>query len=119
MTTLRNLTPHPLNLHDASGGVTNLPIDGPAPRLSVSRVPLGTLAGLPIVRSSMGAVEGLPDSVPGVVLIVSAMVAEACPDRTDLAYPGEAVRDASGRVIGAMGLCAGAGLAKVLAGQPA
>jgi len=51
--------------------------------------------------------------VDGTILIVSALVAEhpsvAC--RTDLAYPGEAIRDEAGKVIGANGLCAGPGLA--------
>jgi len=103
---LKNLTPHPITI----GGVT-LPVDGPAPRLSVSRQPLGEVAGVPIVRATMGDVVGLPAEQRAVILIVSAMVAEAAPDRWDLAYPGEAIRDSDGRVIGAVGLCAGPGLA--------
>ena len=111
---LRNLTPHPLGLHGPEG-ILNLPVAGAAPRLDVSRVALGTLAGLPLVRSTMGKVQGLPAQEPGVVLVVSALVAEAAPERTDLAYPGEALRDEAGRVIGARGLCAGPGLAKLTA----
>lgn len=111
---LRNYTPHPLALHGPEG-ILNLPVAGPAPRLAVSRQDLGTLAGLPLVRSSMGKVEGLPEPVAGVVLVVSALVAEAAPERTDLVYPGEAIRDGAGRVVGARGLCAGPGLAQLAA----
>ena len=34
--------------------------------------------------------------------------------RSDLAYPGEAIRDPEGKIIGAKGLCAGPGLADAL-----
>jgi len=108
---LRNYTPHPLSVLDAAGAATAMPVFGPAPRLAVSRESLGDLGGFPVVRSTMGAPEGLPDPEPGVVFIVSALVAEAAPDRGDLAYPGEAVRDEAGRVVGCRGLCAGPGLA--------
>ena len=108
---LRNLTPHVLNLLAENGQETVLEPAGPAPRLTVAREPLGSIAGLPIVRSTMGAPDGLPAPEVGVVLVVSALVAEAAADRDDLAYPGEAVRDGSGRIIGARGLCAGMGLA--------
>lgn len=108
---LKNFTPHPLALHGPEG-IMNLPVSGSAPRLDVARVSLGTLAGLPLVRSAMGNVQGLPAQEPGVVLVVSALVAEAAPERTDLAYPGEAIRDGAGRVVGARGLCAGPGLAR-------
>lgn len=111
---LKNYTPHTLTLHGETW-ITHLPVAGPAPRLAVSRQQLGTLAGLPLVRSTMGAPEGLPEPVAGVVLVVSALVAEAAPEREDLAYPGEAIRDAEGRIVGARGLCAGPGLAKLTA----
>jgi hypothetical protein len=111
---LRNRTPHPLSLHGADGTVLSLPVDGPAPRLGVERQALGLIAGLPIVRSTMGAVGGLPEEREDIIVIVSALVAEACPERGDLAYPGEAIRDEAGRIIGARGLCAGPGLARRL-----
>jgi hypothetical protein len=113
---LRNLTPHPLRLHGEDGAVVELAPHGPAPRLSTVRASLGTVAGLPLVRTTMGEIEGLPAPEAGVLLVVSAMVAEAAPSREDLAYPGEAIRDESGRVVGARGLCAGPGLAARLAG---
>jgi hypothetical protein len=105
----------------------------PTPRLSVSREDLGVVewedtaescdddgqilpvryVGLPIpvVRATMEPPIDLPDRREGVILIVSALIAEACPDRDDLLYPGAAVRDAEGRVVGCDGLCAGPGYA--------
>jgi len=112
-----NLTPHPLTI--LSGDVATLiPVSGPAPRLAVERESLGTLGEFPIVRSTMGAPTGLPESEEGTILIVSALVAEhpSVASRQDLAYPGEAVRDADGKITGARGLCAGPGLAAKLRG---
>jgi len=67
-----------------------------------------------IVRSTMGEPTGLPERQEGVILIVSALVAEhpSLAHRTDLASPGEAIRDADGKIVGAKGLCAGPGLAE-------
>lgn len=119
---IKNYTPHPITLVDRDGALRHMPVDGPAPRLSVERVDLGTVASsdsailtradaprYALVRPSMGAVTGLPAEEHGVLLIVSALVAEACPGRSDLLYPGEAVRDDAGRVVAARGLCAGPG----------
>ena len=92
MQTLRNFTPHPLTLHAADGSVLTLLPDGPAPRLAVTRESLGSVCGLTVTRAVTGAAEGLPHPQEGVVLVVSAMVADACPERADLASPGEAVK---------------------------
>lgn len=105
-----NMTPHPLNI---SG--THIPVgELPTPRLEVTREQLGELGGFSMVRSTMGAPTGLPEEQEGVVLIVSALVAEhpSVAHRGDLAYPGEAIRDENGRIVGAKGLCAGPGLAR-------
>lgn len=113
---IKNLTPHPITIETSGGfaGTVTLQTDGTAPRLTVSREPLSDIGGIPIVRSTMGAPEGLPEQTEGVLLIVSALVAEhpSVRHRVDLAYPGEAVRDDEGRIIGCRGLCAGPGLAK-------
>ena len=128
-----NLTPHPLTIV-SDGRSIECPVDGPAPRLAVERELLGRLpvdytgvnhfeggemdcmADVHIVRSAMGEPTGLPEPQKGVILIVSAMVAEhpSVATRPDLAYPGEAIRDESGKIIGARGLCAGPGLAATL-----
>jgi hypothetical protein len=98
MTILTNLTPHAIHLHNA-GHIETLPSVGVA-RVTETRAPVGAVDGLPLEVASHGAVEGLPEPREGVLLIVSAMVRSALPDRTDLASPGEVVRDAAGKVVG-------------------
>lgn len=58
---------------------------------------------IPLVNKRYGAVDGLPDPKPHVAYIVSQVVADACPDRTDLLVPHDMVRDDAGRVIGCRG----------------
>jgi len=108
----RNLTPHALTIVDGDKSII-LTVDGPAPRLEVERKALGQIGGISVVRSIMGVPTGLPEPEDGVILIVSALVAEhhSVAHRTDLAYPGEAIRDVDGHIVGAKGLCAGPGLA--------
>lgn len=113
---IKNLTPHALKLERADGSFQQLPVDGPAPRLVPSREPLGSLNGLRLVRTSLGEPVGLPEPKEDTLLVVSALVAEhpSLASRADLAYPGEAIRDADGKIVGARGLCAGPGLAAKL-----
>lgn len=119
----RNATPHKLTISAMHGNMMILEIDIPAPRLTVYKEYLPAITTqhydmmeISIVRSTMGSPVGLPDEEKGVILIVSALVAEhpSLATRTDLAYPGEAIRDTEGKIIAANGLCAGPGLAKLL-----
>lgn len=76
--------------------------------LREDRKPLETALGpVPVAVSRAGEVSGLPDRQSGVTLIVSRMVAEAAPDRRDLVFPLDLIRDDKGRVIG----CASLGMA--------
>jgi len=108
-----NLTPHPITIVEGEQS-TVYPVDGPAPRLAVEREALGQIGGISVVRSTMGEPTGLPEPQDGVIIIVSALVAEhaSVAGRADLAYPGEAIRDPEGKIVGAKGLCAGPGLAR-------
>jgi hypothetical protein len=58
---------------------------------------------IPTTFASYGEITGLPDAQPGVILIVSAMVAKEA-RRPDVVSPGPAIRDESGRIIGCAGL---------------
>ena len=117
--TLRNLTPHNLNLVDVDGGVLTLPPSGVVARVVAERLPLGPVStagrqlALALVR--FGKVEDLPPAEVGVWLVVSALVLEAAASREDLVSPGELVRDAAGVVVGARGLSASLGLYDALA----
>jgi len=99
-----NCTPHILNIHTV-GGVAVFAPSGFVPRLEVSRQEAGYIDGIPTVRPTMGKTIGLPAPSEGLTYIVSALVAEANPDRKDLASPGELIRNGEGQPIGCKGLC--------------
>lgn len=52
---------------------------------------------------ALGEVVGLPGRAPGVLYLVSTMVADAASYRDDLVVPGDLVRDEAGKVIGCRG----------------
>ena len=100
---LVNLTPHPLNIIIEDVTLTLHP-SGVVPRVTSDNV----VVGPGIVTTKLGDVDGLPDPVPGKLLVVSALVRMALPDRDDLVGPDTspqgAVRDADGRIIGVRGI---------------
>ncbi|OJY45965.1 hypothetical protein [Pseudonocardia sp. 73-21] len=106
---LRNLTPHALDLWLA-GGRVRLPAELPSPRLPLRRTVLGCLdtplGPVPLTETVLdGGVHDLPAPEDGVWLVVSRLVVEACPDRDDLLFPDDAVRDSdSATVVGCRAL---------------
>lgn len=52
----------------------------------------GTIDGIPCVKTSVGKVNGLPEPVDGTWLLVSRIVKDACPERSDLVCVGETDR---------------------------
>lgn len=102
-----NLTPHPLTLV-GNNGTLNVPASGQVARLAVTRQMLAPVVidgvELPVSHPVLGAIVGLPDPQTGVLLVVSALVAEAA-QRMDVMSPGELLRDENGVIIGAKGLC--------------
>lgn len=101
--TIKNLTPHALNIVTDEGTVT-VPPSGTVARCSSAATPAGSIGGIALSRVTFGEVTGLPAPEEGVLLVVSALVRSALPARADLASPGELVRDAAGAVIGCRGL---------------
>ena len=128
-----NLTPHAVTIRCGNYHI-DLPVDGPAaarltvereelPSLSLDRTPINRMGdeedGLfqcAIVRAKLGEPMDLPEQQAGVLVLVSAHVAEhpSLAHRTDLVYPGEPFRDKVGRITAANGLCAGLGLSASL-----
>ncbi len=104
---LVNLTPHPIVLEVAAGSVT-IPPSGKIARLIARDESADVFTfeqvAIPVVRQASGEVADLPASRPDTVFIVSRIVAERCPDRADLFFPTDLLRDASGRVTGARAL---------------
>lgn len=102
-----NLTPHTVSIVGDDGQV-DLPPDGPPARCAEVVHDLGrrpTTAGhVQFVEVSYGPVTGLPEPSPGTVYLVSQVVVAALPERVDLAFPSDLVRDGEGRVVGCRAL---------------
>lgn len=105
-----NLTPHPLNLmpEGSDGPTVTIPPSGIVARCTVDRVQVNAVAvdgiTIPVNRTQFGAVTGLPDPQPYTIYIVSAIVAQAVPNRPDVFIVDDTVRNGQGQVIGARAL---------------
>ena len=101
---LINLTPHIVNIFvDGKEKVTLSP-SGIVPRCSQTEEQVMVVDGIPVSRQVFGEVVDLPAPKDGVYLIVSRLVAAACPDRDDLLCLGPMVRGQNGQPIGCNGL---------------
>lgn len=85
-----------------------IPASGVIPRCKQETVQIGSVSvdgvEIPITRTQFGVVEDLPDAADGTMLIVSMLVAKACPDRQDLVIPNGVIRDEGGNIIGCSSL---------------
>lgn len=100
--TIMNFTPHSIKLLTASGTMQYAPVG--LARVSQTVTVVGEVDGVKLVNVHFGEVVGLPEPVVGTLYIVSAMVREACKSRTDLASPGDLVRDEAGNIQGCKSL---------------
>lgn len=60
--------------------------------------------GVAVGGAWIGISPALPAPRPGVLYVTSRVVAEHFPDRNDLVWPDDLIRDADGRVVAARGL---------------
>ena len=103
--TLVNLTPHSITFVDDAGNtVLTVEPSGQVARCSVAREKIGDINGIPVNKSRFGKVENLPDPQEGTIFIVSALTAQAVPEREDVFITDDAVRDEQGRIIGCRAL---------------
>lgn len=109
-----NLTPHDVNvcLENGLKKSISFPRTVNIARVVQSTTQVDTLyfpvnrddnIGIPVYKVEYGMVAGLPEPKDGVVNIVSAMVKNAVPERTDLVSPGEPLRDQGGNIVGCKG----------------
>jgi hypothetical protein len=107
VTVLRNLTRHPVVLV-AGDSTLRLPAHPTPPRIADERVRQRTVSTgeltLPLQELRVGAVRDLPPPQPGTLFVVPRVVAAACPERTDLVFPFDELRDADGTVTGCRAL---------------
>jgi hypothetical protein len=59
---------------------------------------------VPVNQTRFGEVFGLPEPQPDTIYVVSALVAQAVPDRSDVFVVDDTVRDEQGRIIGCRAL---------------
>jgi hypothetical protein len=107
VSTLINLTPHPIHLCDDDGVFLTLPPEPTPARCEErdaatagvidDRAPARPITVYAVV---FGETRGLPPPAPGTYFIVSRLLAEANADRDDLLIPHQMVRDAEGKVVG-------------------
>ena len=105
-----NLTPHELNLMPAgpTGPVVTIPPSGQVARCATYRVQADTVTvdgiSVPVNQTRFGEVDNLPEPQPDTIYIVSALTAQAVPERSDVFVVDDAVRDEQGRIIGCRAL---------------
>jgi hypothetical protein len=98
-----NMTPHDIVVV-GENQLRTIPKSGPVARQAALSKDAGEFDGIALTSTAYGPVINLPDYQPDTLLIVSAMVRSALPNRPDLASPGELVRDEKGNVIGCKNL---------------
>lgn len=113
-----NLTPHSVTVYSTDdvtevtkGSYTSLilkegaqplvtyPSQGVARAASVKEQ-IDTINGIPVYATSYGEPEGLPPAREGTFYLVSALTAQAAPERHDLLIIDGAVRNAEGQIVG-------------------
>jgi len=101
-----NLTPHPLRFVLPDGSEMEIPPSGTVARLEERIEPAGQVAGIPVIRKTLGRLVNLPEPEPNTIYVASLPVAQAASadGRTDVYAIGESLRDEQGRVVGAKSL---------------
>ena len=99
--TIINLTPHPVNLLDVDANVVITFHSEGLARCSQNDIIIGKLnKDIILTKTSYGEVIGLPEQAPRTFYIVSRLVLNALPNRTDLLVPNQLIRDSEGQIVG-------------------
>jgi hypothetical protein len=82
-----NLTPHEISLANQAGEIVlTVPSTGNCRVATTQRI-VGDVDGFPINKTTYGAVEGLPEPELDTVYVVSILVAQQVPERSDVVAP--------------------------------
>jgi hypothetical protein len=90
-----NFTPHTVRIQLLNAGqiqILEFKSSGIA-RVTSDHLYHGEVLGIPLHTIKYGTVTGLPDPEPETLLIVSAIVLDALPDRKDLVAPASGHKD--------------------------
>lgn len=100
-----NLTPHDITIVNENGEVVKtITASGTIARLKTETITTGYLDDIPVTKTVFGKVENLPSPQENTVFIVSSLIAQAVPERTDIFIPNESVRNDKGRIVGCRSL---------------
>ena len=105
-----NLTPHAISIFRTADDDTPIivPPSGQLARVGYREIECVVVDGIPVTRSVLTGVQGLPEPAENTFYVVSGMVVEHLgawgPARPDVLAPGELVRDEAGRPVGCLGL---------------
>ena len=100
-----NLTRHSINFLDGDNQpILTVEPSGVIARAKQTRTLCGTIAGIPVNQCAYGTVQGLPEPAKETIYIVSAITAQACPEREDVYIVDDSVRNEDGRIIGVRAL---------------
>lgn len=94
-----NATPHVININ----GNCFEPC-GKVARVEQSNIFINTIDGIDVFKTTFGNVVDLPNKEKGTIIIVSALVRSACPNRKDVFSPADFIRDSAGNITGCKGL---------------
>lgn len=104
---LVNLTPHDVNIIIEDKTLT-IATSGTIARCEVTREKTQEIKAedfqIPINKTVFGEVENLPKPQENTLYIVSSLVAQAVPNRSDVVIPDDTVRNDKGQIIGCRGL---------------
>lgn len=89
---IKNFTPHDVTIVDSNNNLVATFKPEGLVRLSTKTVSDSPIGIIPTTKTEFGQPDGLPDFVEGVFYIVSQLVKNALPNRTDLLVPSEVVR---------------------------
>lgn len=103
VTILKNLTPHDVVIVGDHGRLVIPPVATPA-RIGERRAPGAPIATqdghtIDTIVATPGEITDLPEPIPGVIYVVSRLVAEHRPDRHDLVFPADLVRNGDGAIV--------------------
>ena len=94
-----NLTPHEINVMGVGGDVISIPASGMVARLKTGTEVIGEVEGIRLSKTVFGEPEGLPEPEDGTLYLVSQLIKNALPGRSDLGVPAEIVRDSEGKIL--------------------
>ena len=96
---LINLTPHAVDIMSTSGSVVSIPASGMVARLTTSTEVVKEEDGIRFTRTVFGEPTALPEEKADTFYIVSQLIKNALPKRSDLLVPAEVLRDKDGKIL--------------------